>query len=161
MNNDTENICPATFKCHSHINHKERNPDAKKWGVKVIFGLLCEGKALLWIIIGLAWVSLLSGLHFEKKTFNKAIKAPKYKKNVLKYSCHEVFSNLFSETPDCKLYFTSDGTKPAPFQRKVGGREVTFKYVGPFTLKPGKRTLKAVAVSRYKLFTVVYENTHI
>ncbi|KAK3106197.1 hypothetical protein FSP39_014869 [Pinctada imbricata] len=55
---------------------------------------------------------------------------------------------ISTETPDCKLYFTSDGAKPTPFQRKVGGREVTFRYIGPFTLKAGKRTLKAVAVSR-------------
>lgn len=55
----------------------------------------------------------------------------------------------FSETPECKIFFTSDGTKPNPFQRKVAGREVTFKYIGPFTLKPGKRTIKVVAVSRW------------
>ncbi|KAJ8307174.1 hypothetical protein KUTeg_015258 [Tegillarca granosa] len=52
------------------------------------------------------------------------------------------------KTPDCRLYFTSDGTKPSPFQRKVGGKEVTFKYIGPFTLKSGKRIIKAIAVSR-------------
>ncbi|KAL5010563.1 hypothetical protein ScPMuIL_012868 [Solemya velum] len=55
---------------------------------------------------------------------------------------------ITSGTDDCKLYFTANGTKPSPFQRKVAGREVTFKYVAPFTLKAGKRTLKAVAVSR-------------
>ncbi|VDI43337.1 Hypothetical predicted protein [Mytilus galloprovincialis] len=55
---------------------------------------------------------------------------------------------LVSDTPDCKLYFTSDGSKPSAFQRKIGGKEVTFKYVGPFTLRSGKRTLKAIAVSR-------------
>lgn len=60
-------------------------------------------------------------------------------------------TSFFSETPDCKIYFTSDGSKPTPFQRKIGGREVTFKYTAPFTLKAGKRTLKAVAVTRYCL----------
>lgn len=55
---------------------------------------------------------------------------------------------ITTETPDCKIYFTSDGSKPTPFQRKIGGREVTFKYTAPFTLKAGKRTLKAVAVTR-------------
>ncbi|XP_062599097.1 annexin A6-like [Saccostrea cucullata] len=55
---------------------------------------------------------------------------------------------ITTETPDCKIYFTSDGTKPSPFQRKIGGREITFKYKAPFTLKAGKRTLKAVAVTR-------------
>lgn len=52
------------------------------------------------------------------------------------------------ETPDVKIYFTADGTKPNPFQRKLGGKEVTFRYTEPFTLKDGKRTLKAIAVSR-------------
>lgn len=55
---------------------------------------------------------------------------------------------LITDTPDCKIYFTSDGSKPSAFQRKIGGKEVTFKYVGPFTLKPGKRILKAIAVAR-------------
>ena len=55
---------------------------------------------------------------------------------------------LVTDTPECKIYFTSDGNKPSSFQRKIGGREVTFKYVGPFTLKPGKRVLKAIAVAR-------------
>ena len=54
----------------------------------------------------------------------------------------------FPETPDVKIYFTADGTKPNPFQRKLGGKEVTFRYTEPFTLKDGKRTLKAIAVSR-------------
>ncbi|PVD37280.1 hypothetical protein C0Q70_04277 [Pomacea canaliculata] len=52
------------------------------------------------------------------------------------------------EARNCKLYFTTDGSKPAPFQRKIGGREVTFKYFAPFCLKAGKRTVRAVAVSR-------------
>ncbi|XP_012938318.1 uncharacterized protein LOC101851128, partial [Aplysia californica] len=55
---------------------------------------------------------------------------------------------LSSDVPNCKLYFTTDGSKPLPFQRKIGGKERTFKYFAPFTLKCGKRTLKAVAVSR-------------
>ncbi|KAK3592742.1 hypothetical protein CHS0354_016498 [Potamilus streckersoni] len=55
---------------------------------------------------------------------------------------------IATETPDCKIYFTSDGTKPSPFNRKIGGREITFHYTAPFTLKPGKRVLKAIAVTR-------------
>ncbi|XP_064594867.1 annexin A6-like [Liolophura sinensis] len=58
------------------------------------------------------------------------------------------FLELYSESPGAKIYFTTDGTKPSPFQRIITGREVTFKYIAPFTLKPGKRTLKCVAVSR-------------
>lgn len=52
------------------------------------------------------------------------------------------------ETPNTKIYFTADGTKPNPHQRKVGGREVVFRYTAPFTLKDGKRTLKAIAITR-------------
>ena len=55
---------------------------------------------------------------------------------------------LSTDSPNCKLYFTTDGTKPLPFQRKIAGKERTFKYFAPFTLKEGKRTLKAVSVSR-------------
>lgn len=70
-------------------------------------------------------------------------------RNLVCFIKKSLFSFFFSETPDCKIYFTSDGSKPSPFQRKIGGREVTFKYTAPFTLKAGKRTLKAVAVTRY------------
>ncbi|GAB1606567.1 annexin A6-like [Argonauta hians] len=55
---------------------------------------------------------------------------------------------LSTETPGCRIYFTTDGTKPSPFKRKVAGREITFKYFAPFTLKYGKRTIKTIAVSR-------------
>ncbi|XP_059169999.1 annexin A6-like [Physella acuta] len=55
---------------------------------------------------------------------------------------------LSSETPNTKIYFTTDGSKPLPFKKKIGGKERTFKYFAPFSLKPGKRTIKAVAVSR-------------
>ncbi|KAH9498198.1 Annexin A6 [Bulinus truncatus] len=55
---------------------------------------------------------------------------------------------LSTDVPNCKIYFTTDGSKPLPFQRKIGGKEKTFKYYAPFLLKAGKRTLKAVAVSR-------------
>ena len=57
-----------------------------------------------------------------------------------------------SETPDCKIYFSADGTKPNPYIRKVGGKEVTFRYTAPFTLRDGKRTLKAIAVTRSVAF---------
>ena len=54
-----------------------------------------------------------------------------------------------ADAPNCRLFFTTDGSKPTPFQRKIGGREVTFKYIAPFSLKSGKRVVKAVCVSRY------------
>ncbi|XP_048237869.1 annexin A6-like isoform X1 [Haliotis rufescens] len=55
---------------------------------------------------------------------------------------------LSTESNNCKIFFTTDGTKPCPFQRKIAGREVTYKYIAPFTLKPGKRVLKAVCTTR-------------
>ena len=54
-----------------------------------------------------------------------------------------------TETPRSKLFFTTSGEKPNPFNLKIGGREITFKYRGPFTLKPGKRMVKAIAIARY------------
>lgn len=60
-----------------------------------------------------------------------------------------------ADAPNCRLFFTTDGSKPAPFQRKIGGREVTFKYIAPFSLKSGKRVVKAVSVSRYLTVTVI------
>lgn len=70
---------------------------------------------------------------------------------------------ISSDTPNVKLYFTTDGSKPLPFQRKIGGKERTFKYFAPFTLKPGKRTLKAVAVSRDGLLesAIVSKDFHV
>ncbi|XP_014664979.1 PREDICTED: uncharacterized protein LOC106807208 [Priapulus caudatus] len=59
-----------------------------------------------------------------------------------------VYVELRTESPHAKLYFTVDGPKPNPFQLRIGGKEVTHKYVGPFTLRPGKRDVKAIAVSR-------------
>lgn len=57
------------------------------------------------------------------------------------------YIELNCATPLSKLYFTTDGNTPNPFQARTG-RESTFKYRGPFTLKPGKRILKCIAVSR-------------
>ena len=59
-----------------------------------------------------------------------------------------IIGNIFIETPRCKIYFTTDGSKPNPYQRSVAGRETTFKYRGPFTLREGARTVKAIAVTR-------------
>ncbi|XP_013392205.1 uncharacterized protein LOC106160214 [Lingula anatina] len=54
---------------------------------------------------------------------------------------------LNCSTSGCKLYFTTDGSRPDPFQRKSSVGQ-TFKYRGPFTLKPGKRLLKVIAIAR-------------
>ncbi|XP_076456172.1 annexin A6-like [Babylonia areolata] len=61
-----------------------------------------------------------------------------------------IYIEISTDVPNCRLYFTTDGSKPMPFQRKIGGREVTFRYYAPFTLKPGKRVIKAVAISKDK-----------
>lgn len=92
------------------------------------------------------------------------------RKKVIGQTLTRVDSNtlikLCSDTSGCKIYFTTDGTKPSPFKRKVAGQEVTFKYLAPFTLKQGKRTIKAIAVSRDGLQesaiitkTIIVENT--
>lgn len=52
------------------------------------------------------------------------------------------------DTPNARLYFTTNGKNPNPWKRKVDGREVTFVYKAPFALRPGKRVVKAIAVHR-------------
>ena len=47
-----------------------------------------------------------------------------------------------------RIYFTTDGTKPDPFQKGRTGRESTHKYVGPFRLQVGNRVVKAIAITR-------------
>lgn len=59
-------------------------------------------------------------------------------------------------TPECKIFFTTDGSKPNHMQLKVGGRETTFRYKGPFTMSSGKRTLKAIAVARYDCSSIAF-----
>lgn len=53
---------------------------------------------------------------------------------------------LATDSKDCLLFYTIDGTKPDPF-KKMGNR-TTHQYVRPFTLHRGKRTVKAIAVLR-------------
>lgn len=60
----------------------------------------------------------------------------------------DTYIELACDTPYTKTYFTTDGTKPNPFQIGVAGRESTFKYKAPFTLNAGKRMIKAIAISR-------------
>lgn len=49
-------------------------------------------------------------------------------------------------TSDMKIFYTIDGSKPDPF-RKIGTNN-TYIYRKPFQLPAGKRSIKAVAVSR-------------
>jgi hypothetical protein len=46
-----------------------------------------------------------------------------------------------------KNYFTVDGTKPDPFQIFNTGHVSTFLYRGAFRLGPGRRVVKAIAVT--------------
>ncbi|XP_076437191.1 uncharacterized protein LOC143276531 [Babylonia areolata] len=55
------------------------------------------------------------------------------------------------DDPDSQIYFTTDGSRPAPFKRYIGSREVTFRYTAPFALKSGKRVVRAIGVSRDRL----------
>ena len=65
------------------------------------------------------------------------------------------------ETPHCNIYFTTEGSKPNPFAQRYAGRDITFKFRAPFCLKPGKRTVKAVAVSKYLLYSFPFRNSKI
>jgi hypothetical protein len=60
----------------------------------------------------------------------------------------DTYIELKTESPGCKIYFTTDGSKPLPFKTKYGNRHVTFKYKAPFQLHPGKREIKTLAVTK-------------
>jgi len=54
---------------------------------------------------------------------------------------------IVGERRDCEVYFTTDGQPP---DLSCAHDEVnrTFKYRGPFQLRPGRRTVMAIAVNR-------------
>ncbi|CAH8549779.1 unnamed protein product [Heterobilharzia americana] len=58
----------------------------------------------------------------------------------------QTFIEIVSETPNARLYFTTNGSNPNPWKRKIAGREVTFVYKAPFALRSGRRVVKAMAV---------------
>ncbi|VDL61259.1 unnamed protein product [Hymenolepis diminuta] len=58
------------------------------------------------------------------------------------------FIELGNESPNCIIYFTTNGETPNPSHRIFAGREVTFRYRAPFQLKAGRRTVKAIAVHK-------------
>ena len=52
--------------------------------------------------------------------------------------------DLHTTSKDCLLFYTVDGTKPDPFKKM--GNKTTHKFLNPFNLRSGKRTVKALAV---------------
>uniref|UniRef100_A0A5K3FAU9 Annexin n=1 Tax=Mesocestoides corti TaxID=53468 RepID=A0A5K3FAU9_MESCO len=58
------------------------------------------------------------------------------------------FVELAVDSPNCSIYFTTNGETPNPSHRIFAGREVTYKYRAPFQLKSGRRIIKAIAVHR-------------
>ncbi|KAL3311564.1 double zinc ribbon and ankyrin repeat domains 1 [Cichlidogyrus casuarinus] len=50
---------------------------------------------------------------------------------------------------DTAIFFTTNGESPDLWRRKKHGQEVTYRYKGPFCLKEGRRTVKAVAANRF------------
>ena len=61
------------------------------------------------------------------------------------------YIQIKSDYPGVKIFFTTDSTKPDPFQAGRTGKPSTHKYIGPFRLQLGSRVLKAIAVSRDRL----------
>lgn len=61
------------------------------------------------------------------------------------------FSNMSVSiaTKGAAVFYTLNGTRPDPFQRL--GRSDTFAYTSPFTLPPGRVTIKALAASQDRL----------
>jgi len=60
----------------------------------------------------------------------------------------------FSDTEGAAIYYTLNGTKPTPFQTIGPAAKSTMLYLEPFVLSQGKRTIKAVAVTRLDRSTV-------
>jgi RNA polymerase subunit RPABC4/transcription elongation factor Spt4 len=54
---------------------------------------------------------------------------------------------LFSDSKDAVVYYTINGEKPEPFQKF--GKKSTFKYLKPFSLPVGKRTVRTIAVNSH------------
>ncbi|CAF0825966.1 unnamed protein product [Adineta steineri] len=59
----------------------------------------------------------------------------------------QTFIELRSDIPHIRIYFSVDGTKPDPFQVFKTGHVSTFLYRGAFRLGPGRRVVKAIAVT--------------
>ena len=64
---------------------------------------------------------------------------------------NKIFSPLNKDVPGARILFTTDGTKPDPFQAGRTGKQSTHRYIGPFRLQVGNRVVKAIVVSRDRL----------
>ena len=60
-----------------------------------------------------------------------------------------------SDTDGAAIYYTLNGAKPEPFKSIGSAAKSTVLYHEPFVLSPGKRTIKAVAVTRSDNSTAV------
>ncbi|ESN96018.1 hypothetical protein HELRODRAFT_163043 [Helobdella robusta] len=65
----------------------------------------------------------------------------------------DTYIELTTDTPECKVFFTVDNSKPLPYSTKCLEGRSTFLYQGPFLLKSGRRIVKAVAATRDGLKT--------
>ena len=66
-----------------------------------------------------------------------------------------MLSCLCTDTDGTSIYYTLNGTKPQPFQTIGPAAKSTMLYQEPFVLMPGKRTIKALAVTRLDSSAVV------
>ena len=57
---------------------------------------------------------------------------------------------LRTETSNAEIFFTIDGSKPNPFAA-LGTERSTIKYTKPFKLREGKKSVKAIAISRWNI----------
>ena len=62
--------------------------------------------------------------------------------------CDEGDWSFVSDTDGAVIYYTLNGSKPEPFRTIGPAAKSTLLYQEPFVLAPGKRTIKAVAVTR-------------
>ncbi|XP_038074900.1 double zinc ribbon and ankyrin repeat-containing protein 1-like isoform X2 [Patiria miniata] len=63
------------------------------------------------------------------------------------------YIELKTDFPDTQIYFTIDGSKPDPFQQ-IGVRK-TQQYKKPFLLQEGKKTVRAIAITKTRESNVV------
>ncbi len=63
------------------------------------------------------------------------------------------YIELKTDFPEAQIHFTIDGSKPDPFQQ-IGLRK-TQQYRKPFLLQEGKKTVKAIAITKNRESNIV------